>query len=89
MKIKNIINEFDLAILLCFSKLDYPEKAPDIPRAELVKCPECNELMWLGEKKKKIKESLEAQKKNMVFCCSRCAPVKLKECMGDNNYVMA
>jgi hypothetical protein len=51
----------------------------DISKAEPMPFPDCNQLMWLSEKKLAAINFFKTIGTEILFCCSHCLPEKLKQ----------
>ncbi len=69
----------DVVIIFCPPKSFYAEQPADMSLCRLVDCPECNEPMWLSEKKEELKNYAESLKKEIIFCCYGCFEIKLRK----------
>jgi len=76
----------DITIIFCLPLSEYPVQPDNISKAELVPCPDCNEMMWVTEKKKAFKELHESCGREVIFCCGYCLKDRLIE-MKENGEI--
>lgn len=67
----------NIVIIFCLPLSQYPVQPTDISKAEPVPCPDCNQMMWLSEKKKSWKSICEMMRKEIIFCCGDCLKTRL------------
>lgn len=62
----------NVVMIACPPHSDYLEAPKDQSRSELFECPECNQQMWLSEKKKGVLLLSSCIGKNIILACYHC-----------------
>ena len=69
----------DLVVVMCPPLADYQEAPKDQSHCELTDCPECNQKMWLSEKKKGLLMFASCLQKEILLSCYRCVKKTFQE----------
>jgi hypothetical protein len=67
---KNIENH--IAVIICPPLSKFPEAPKDQSTCEAVDCPDCENKMWLSEKKKGVIAAYDALGKEIITLCYNC-----------------
>ncbi len=72
-------------VIMCPPLCDYPEPPSDHSKSTLVDCPECQQKMWLSEKKQVVIQCSEKFDKDILLQCYPCimklaAELQKQEC---------
>jgi len=77
----------DLVVIPCPDLKSFPEQPKDQSKCESFPCPECNENMWLSEKKREILIISNTLKKEVILGCYPCILKKLEEMKNNGDLV--
>lgn len=69
----------DNVFIICPPFTEYPQPPPDMSKCEAIKCPDCDNAMWLSKKKKAVMESVFATDKQIILACYNCAEIRFKK----------